>query len=185
MRCEEIQERFIDLIYDEHGTQRANPELEAHIRSCSACRRELEGLKAAQAALKTWKDEPPLRPVWIPSVAPAIRSGPFSLWRFARYAAVAAVIAFVFLALANAEIGWNREGFSFKTHLLRSAATPSDYYTKAELREILRKVVDDSESRVIETNYLMLQQLMDTMEEERWRDLRLIRNQISRNRNQN
>lgn len=98
---------------------------------------------------------------------------------------IAAVLLAAFLALANLEIRWNKEGLSFKTHLSRWGASQSDYYTKAEVRDILKRVMDDSESRVTETNYLMIQELLNTIEQDRMMDLRLVRQQAATSRGKN
>ncbi len=186
MRCDEIQERFVDLLYDEKGTPPASPELRAHIASCPNCRQELEGLRATRLALGQWKDEPvsvpvnvPLRTVparrWWPRISLCLRAG-----------AIAALVIIAVLAVSNAEVTWNSAGFSFRTHLLRSRAlSDSDYYTKTEMRELLKTVLDDTENRVMETNYLMMQRMMDTIEEDRWQELRTVRAQIDRNHNKN
>ena len=39
MRCDEIKERFVDLLYHEQGTPSASPELQAHFRSCPNCQK--------------------------------------------------------------------------------------------------------------------------------------------------
>jgi hypothetical protein len=185
MRCDEIKERFVELLYAETGTPAASLELQAHIKSCPTCENELLELKAVQAALKTWKEEPPLRSVVIAGLASRAlppRSGP-KVFRMARYAAVAALVVFAFLALANAEITWNENGFSFRTHLAPVVRSQSqEYYTKAEMRDILRKVLDESESRLMDTNYLMMQRMLETIEQERRSDLVLMKNQFIRGR---
>ena len=61
MRCEEIQERLVELLYSELGTPAASAELRGHVNSCPACQRELQELETVRSALKSWKDEPPLR----------------------------------------------------------------------------------------------------------------------------
>lgn len=185
MRCDEIKERFVELLYAEPGTPAASLELQAHINSCPACENEVAELKAVQAALKTWKEEPPLRSVVIAGLASRAlppRSGS-NRFRMARYAAVAALMVFAFLALANADITWNQNGFSFRTHLVPAARSQSqEYYTKAEVRDILRKVMDESESRLTDTNYLMMQRMLETVELERRWDLVLMKNQFIRAR---
>lgn len=185
MRCDEIRERFVELLYAEPGTPAASAELQAHIKSCPACENELMELKAVQAALKTWKEEPPLRSVVIAGLAARAlppRSRP-NLLRMTRYVAVAALMVLAFLALANADITWNEQGFSFRTHLLRVAPAQSqEYYTKTEMRDILRKVLDESESRLMDTNYLMMQRMLETIEQERRSDLVLMKNQFIRGR---
>ncbi len=185
MRCDEIQERFVELLYDERDTPRASPELLAHIESCPSCRKELEGLKDVQRALRGWKDEPLPSPVVIPGAAVVKRAGRPSLWRVVRYAGIAAMLVISILALANVQINWNKDGFELRTHLFASDFQDSQYYTKEEVRSLLKKVLDDSESRITETNYLMMQRMLDTIDQDRLMDLQMARDQSNRNRNKN
>jgi len=182
MRCDEIQERFVDLLYNERGTPPASPELTAHIDSCPVCRRELEGLRKVRLELKTWKDEPLPAPVVIPAAVTRRRASGFVLWPVLRYAGVASLLAIAFLALSNAEITWNKQGFSFRAHGFTAKPVDDDYYTKAEVRNILKKVLDDSESRMTELNYQMIQQMRDTMEQEQ---VLYVRDRINRERSKN
>jgi hypothetical protein len=186
MRCEDIQERFIELLYDERGTPPAGPELRGHIASCPSCRQELEALKATRGALAHWRDEEPLRPVTVPQPVAAAPRHRSSLLFYLRAGALAALVLLAVLAVANAEITWNNAGFSFRTHLL-PAQRPAvgDYYTKAETRELLKKVLDDTEGRLMETNYLMIQRMMDAMEQDQYQELRLIRGEAGRTHNKN
>jgi hypothetical protein len=185
MRCDEIQERLIDLLYSERGTPSASPELQAHVDSCPACRKELEGLKDLRGTLKLWKDEPPLRPVSLPGWEYASRSRQPVVWRAMRYAAIAAMLLIAFLTLANAEITWNKEGFSYKNHMLPWGASKADYYSKAEVRDIIKRVRDDSEAEMTETTRLMVERLLDTIDQDRLMDLRLIRRSSAQDRSKN
>jgi len=165
MKCNDIQERFIDLLYQEKGTPSSSPELEAHIQSCPACRKELVELKGLQTTLKAWKDEPPLRPVVIPRSEPAGFASWIPAWRLLRYAAVAALVVIAFLGVANADIQWNREGFSFKTHLLSTEAVPSasgDYYTRQEVQAIVGRILDESR----EMDLQMGRRLLETIDQQ-------------------
>jgi hypothetical protein len=186
MRCDEIQERLVELLYNERGTPPASPELQGHVNSCPACQKELEELEAVRSALKSWKDEPPLRTVVglaTPAKVVPIRTR-FSVLKIAKYGAVAAMLVLSFLALSNAEMTWNKDGFSFRTHLLASSALASaKYYDKAEVREIVRQVADDSEIRMMEGNRVMLLRMMEYIEQDM--DARLVRAQHSRNQNRN
>ena len=129
-----------------------------------------------QRLLKVWQDEPPLRPVTVPWIENRLpRPHLSALWRVPRYAAVAVLVIIAFLGLSNAEITWGKVGFSYKSHLFRPS---SDYYSKAEVRDILKRALDDSESRMTETNYLMMQRLLDTMEQDRMDEFRLVRGQV-------
>ncbi len=173
MRCDEIKERLVDLLYDERRTLHADPELQAHVDSCLSCRQEFEELSSARAALSQWKDEPPLRPVALPARRKsASRWAPF--WPVARRVAMAAAVLLAFLALTNAEVSWEKGRFSFRTSLLPAAASGSNYYTKSEMRDLVRSALDDTEARMNETNYLMMQRVMDTMEQERWSEMRQV-----------
>jgi hypothetical protein len=185
MRCEEIQERFVELLYNEAGTPPAGPDLLAHLNSCAACRKELADLKGLQTMLKTWQDEPPLRPVTVPRRQPARARIAWPLWSFARYAAIAALVALAFLGLANAQIEWNREGFSFRTSLL-SGPTPqsppaSDYYTKEEVRQIMNHFMNNSQ----ELNYQMIQQALEYVDQARSTDISFFKSKLKESRPKN
>jgi uncharacterized protein YbaR (Trm112 family) len=175
MQCEEIQERFIDILYAESGTATSDREIKEHILACPECRRTLEQLQHTRKVLALWKDESPLRSIEIPS--PVSKT---VAWRYLRYAAIAAMVVMSFLAVTNMQISWNKNGFSLSTRLLPEKGTPRDYYTKAELRDFVKRSLDDSESRINETNYMMMQKLLDTLERDRWNDLRLIRGRADR-----
>jgi len=183
MRCDEIHEHWVDLIYDEGGTAPANDEIRDHLRTCPACRDELEELTRTRKYLQAWKDESPLRSVAVARQESLLRRK--SGWRYVRYGAVAAMALICFLALANTEIRLNESGFSFTTSLFSRNARESEYYTKGEIRELMKRALDDSESRVNESNYLMMQKMLDTVEQERWMDLRFVRPQRSQNNNRN
>jgi len=173
MRCDEIKEGLVDLLYDERRTRHADPEVRAHIQSCPSCQQELEELGGVRAALRLWTDEAPLRPVALPTPRkPA--SGWVVFWPVARRVAMAAAVLLAFLALTNAEVSWEKGRFSFRTSLLPAAASGSNYYTKSETRDLVSRALDDTESRVTETNYLMMQRMMDTMDQERWSEMRLV-----------
>jgi len=161
MRCDEIQEHLIELLYDEPDTSSVKPEVEAHISSCPECRRELAELRNAVTPFPARK---------------------FGAARLVRYAAVAAMVLLAFLALANAELTWNSEEFSFKTHWAARGSAGSEYYTKEEMLSILKSVLDDYEGRMMEGNLLMLKKMLDTVEAERYFDLQKMAF-LNRNRN--
>lgn len=183
MRCEEIREHIVDCIYHEGGGSTAAREIEEHLRACSACRAELEELRQTQKYLQLWKDEDPLRTLSIvgnPGGAPRRFN-----WKYPRYAAIAAMVMLCFLALANTQISWNSHGFSFSTRLFGGSESERDYYTKSEVLDIMKRALDDSELRMNETSYLMMQKMLDTVEQERWMDLRLVRNRAASIQNSN
>ena len=183
MKCDEIQERFVDLLYEERGNQAVEPELRAHLDSCPRCRKELSGLARVRDELAKWRDEEPLRQVLVPGRQKV--PSRFTPWTVVRYAATAAMIVLTLLALTNAEISWNSQGFRFSTQLVSREPSGPEYYSKAELRDLIKRALDDSESRMIQANYEMIQRMMDTVEQERWQDLRLVRRSFLPNSNKN
>ena len=183
MRCNEIQERLVELLYNESGNDPATKELQDHIFSCPTCQKELEELKGIRQTLRLWKDEIPLRAVAAPTRGDALRSRQFIVRRYLRYAATAALVVISLLALANAHIAWNKEGFSFSAHLFAWSEPRQDYYTKAEVRNLLKSALDDTENRMTETSYLMMQRMLDTVDQDRWMDLHLVRDQSALTRN--
>ncbi len=164
----------MDLLYREQGTPPASPELLAHLESCPSCRHELEELNGVQRTLRLWEDEAPLRPVLLPRHVHARPAPSLTFWTITRRIAMAAAVLLAFLALGNAEIKWETGSFSFKTRLAPWYGPGAEYYTKSEARDLVRRALDDTEARMMETNYLMMQRVLDTMEQERWNDLRLI-----------
>jgi hypothetical protein len=185
MKCDEIQERMVELLYNEKGTPSASGELNDHIGSCPACREALEEMKAVQHSLKLWKDEPPVRSIRIPGELQVLRPKNFLARPVLRYAAIAAMLVFTILALANLEVTWKNDEFSLSMHLFGAGRSGEEYYTKNQMRDLLKQVMDDSESRQTETNFLMIQQLLDTVEHDRLVDLRYIRSQSDLNRGKN
>ena len=178
MRCDQIQERIVELLYNEGGT--APSEIQDHVRTCAACRRELEELEQTRRRLQVWKDEAPLRSVTIARGESLLKRRPG--WDYVRYAAIAAMALICFLALANTEIALNGNGFKFSTSLFPKKAVGQDYYTKEEARELVKRALDDSEFRMSEINYLMVQRLLDTLEQEQM-DSRFVRTKTIQNRN--
>lgn len=183
MRCDEVQETIIDLIYDPSGTLPENMEIREHLRTCPACRREFEELAQTRKYLQRWEDEPPVRRFkWDRKNPAPVR---FPGGRSLRYAAIAAMVLISILALANTQITWNKDGFSFSTHLFPGRTAEGDYYTKAELRNLLKRALDESESQTNETVYLMMQEALKTVEQDRWMDLNLIRGRTAMQRKNN
>jgi hypothetical protein len=181
MRCDEIRENFVDLLYDEMSA--ANLEVKNHLQTCLECRREFEELRQARKYLQEWKDESPLRSISI--AGQESRAKHTNYWKYLRYGAVAAMVLICLLAVANTELTWTRDGFSFRTGLFRRAPEPAKFYTKSEVRDLMKRALDDSEMRTNETNYLMLQKMLDTVEQDRWMYSRSSRGSIPRGGNRN
>jgi hypothetical protein len=183
MRCEEVRDHFIEFVYDEGDDSPLKLEAREHLRTCSACQGELEELKRTQKYLQLWKDEDPLRNIVIAGQKANLHRR--SNWKYPRYAAIAAMILLCFLALANTQVTWNRDGFSLRTRLFSGNELTQDYYTKSEVRDIMKRALDDSELQITETNYLMMQKMLDTVEQDQLMDLRLARGNRASNHNKN
>ncbi len=183
MRCEEIQERFVEALYDEYSGSPESADLREHLRTCAACRAELDELKQTRKSLGLWRDEPPLQSIAVAGRKPLVPAA--SGWGYLRYAAIAALAVISLLAIANTQVKWNKEEFSFSARLWPAPESGKDYYTKDEVRDLLKRSLEDSESRTNETNYLMMQKVLDTVEQDRWMDLNLIRNTGGRYQNKN
>lgn len=185
MRCNDIQEKFVDLLYGEQGTASASPELVAHLQSCPDCQKELAGLQDLRSTLKIWQDEPPLRPFRMPRTEPVRERISLPLWRLARYAALAALITLAFLGISNADIRWDSQGFSFRTALLSKATPaaqlPSAYPTRQEILEMFKRVQMDSQGFTLQ----MVQQGMTTQDQLRLADLRFVSNKLKESRGKN
>jgi hypothetical protein len=183
MRCNEIQPHLVDLLYDEDGPAPANLELQDHLRTCSVCHQELEELKQTRKYLKEWKDESPLRSISVARQESLLKK--WSNWTYLRYAALAAMVLLCFLALANTELTWSNSGFSIRTSLFRRTPEERDYYTKSEVRDLMKRALDDSEVSTNEVNRQMIEQMLDTVERDRYMDMRLVRGSAVRGRNMN
>jgi hypothetical protein len=168
MRCDEIRDRFVELLYSEPGTPGPSWELRTHVESCPDCRKELEDLKKVRVALRSWQDEPPIRPVLLPARAPKASFFRVPMW--AKYAAVAAMTVLAFLA-----------GFNSKV-----LSRDPDHYTRAEVRELIKQALYDSEARTSENMNVQLQKALGTIENEQgYMYTRLASAQTNRNRNKN
>jgi hypothetical protein len=89
------------------------------------------------------------------------------------------------LALANTRLTWNERGLSFSTRLFSGGNSSTDYYTKAEVRDILKRSLDDSEARMYETNSLMIQEALEIMEKEQYSYFRLASAKTNQRQNVN
>ena len=181
MRCDEIQEHFVELLYQEQATPTASPEVQEHVRGCASCQKELAELKDLQATLTVWQDEPPLRPVTVPRNLANPGRVRMPLWSMFRYAAIAALVTLAFLGLSNAQIQWDRNGFSFRTSLRAQAPLPANYCTKDELETILYRAMNDTE----QYNYQMMLRMLDTIDQERADEMHILTRQIRESRNKN
>ncbi len=185
MRCDEIRERFVDLLYDERGTPAASPELKAHIDSCPSCRKELDDLKALRGVLRTWEDELPIRPVRLPELRSAPTVHRFSIFKVVRYAGIAALVVLAFLALSNAEFTRTADGFSFKTHAFSREIPQGEYITKAEMLRVVKEAIRDSEAYMTESTAQQINAALDLVDKQMGQELQYVRSRYSQSRTKN
>jgi len=185
MRCDEIRERFVDLLYEERGTPPASPELKAHIDSCPRCRKELDELKGLRGVLRGWEDEQPLRPVWIPEAAQEFVRRRFPFLRVVRYAGIAALVFLAFLAVSNAEFTRTSDGFTFKTHAFAREEPSGEYCTKAEMLKIVKEAIRDSEAYMTESTYRQVNAALDLIDKQMGRELQYVRSRYSQSKTKN
>lgn len=181
MHCDEIRESFVDLLYGDSSS--INPEVKDHLLTCAACREELDSLGQTRKTLQEWKDESPLRGLVFANQESLLHRK--SHWNYLRYGAIAAMALICFLALSNAELTWNKSGFSFRTSLFRHTPEQTDFYTKSEVRDLMKRALADSESSMNEVNNLMLQKMLDAVEQDTWVYSRLTRGNAARSGNRN
>jgi len=181
MRCDEIKEHMVEFVYDEGAVAQAAADVREHFRTCAACRQELEELQGARKHLRLWKDEAPLRSVALAKRTQSARG--HNARRYLAYAAIAAMLMISLLAITNTQIRLNKNEFSFSAHLFAQKGGERDYYTKEEMRNLLKKALDDTESRMNETNYLMMHKMYDTLEQERWMYSSLSQRRSAQNKN--
>jgi hypothetical protein len=181
MRCDEIQEHYVELLYQEQGTPTASPEVQEHVRGCAACQKELAELKGLRETLSVWQDEPPLRPVTVPKKRASLLRTEIPLWNMFRYAAIAVLITLAFLGLSNAQIQWDKNGFSFRTSLRAPAILASNYPTKEELEMILYRAENDTDQKM----YQMMLRMLETIDQERADDIHILTRQIKACGNRN
>jgi len=154
-------------------------DVRTHVDSCPSCRSELEELSKVRGVLARWPDEAPPRSVTIPQRIYALRKRPALGWQVVKYGAIAAMALLAFLSLANADIELNQNGFAFRTHLFARGTGPGETYSKAEVHALLRTALEGTEARLTETNFLMIQRLLDTIEEQRYQEWKMMQSRYS------
>ncbi|MDZ7375477.1 MAG: zf-HC2 domain-containing protein [candidate division KSB1 bacterium] len=145
MNCEQSRSLMMDYLYDELADEDRQL-LEAHVTNCRSCHQELAALRQTSAILQQWEDADP--DFHLVMVAPKISfmerlkellSVPRRrLARFALGAALALMIAFIVLAIANTEISYRSGEFSFRISLLPRAVPPSTVDTMMTVHTIDR-----------------------------------------------
>jgi len=115
---------LVGYLYDDMaaGERRV---MDAHLVTCNDCRSELTALRGTRTTLSTWA--PPTPDLAFPFVRPApvarVRTWTVSpAWGLA---AAAVLVLSVATAVANVEVKYGPDGFSFRTGAARTVAAPA------------------------------------------------------------
>jgi len=177
MRCEEIREQLVELLYEEAGMPAASPELRAHVQSCPACRKELEDLKQVRIALGTWKDEAPIRLVALPKSTARGLLLHFPVRALVRYGAIAAMIVVAFLA----GLRYNGRLSGYTNDQVQALIEKAQKDTEARVKDYVKQLQYDTEARMSERQNVGFQRVLEAMENEQgYMYARLTRSQADR-----
>jgi len=177
MRCDEIRDQLVELLYDEAGMPAAAPELRAHVQSCPACRKELEDLKQVRVALRSWKDEAPIRPVTLPKLTAKAPLLQFRTRALVRYGAIAAMVVLAFLA----GLRYNGRLSGYTNDQVQELVQKAQHDTEARVRDLIKQAQYDTEARMSEATNVGLQRVLEAVENEQgYMYARLTRTQADR-----
>jgi len=117
---------LITFLYDDGRAEAAadRARFEAHLRTCAACRGELDALRGVRAQLARWAPpEPNFGPSSPSSNPPSIIPDSRAPWRVPAWAqAVAAVLVLgVAAGIANLDVHYDRSGLTIRTGWSRGA----------------------------------------------------------------
>jgi len=124
MKCDEIKEKFMELIYGEISPE-DKKKVQAHLRRCKDCKKEFMELKNTSAVLQKWEiPEPNMNLVFVREKTPLFarlkESLPVLNFNFKKFGmAFGGTFAgiLILLSLVNFEVTKTSEGFSVKMAL--------------------------------------------------------------------
>ena len=138
LECNSMRERIVEEIYEEiSSADRAR--LETHLAACASCRREIDRLREARAALREGRPEVPAP---VPSRVIVLGRPPAGrLARATRLAAAAVIVALALLSLFQARFTRGPEGAAISFGPSSPTAEPNTTNVAA-VREEIRTAVD-------------------------------------------
>ncbi len=183
MKCKDMTERLISLIYGELSPDEAK-KTESHIKSCDSCRKIYKELKETTEILDKWKE------ITLPTNFVFTTEAPgFNLWnksirsmgrvrKFMLGISIAAAFCLLLLSIINFEAKYEYGKWSIGFHLIPQAkeSITKEYVeqlVKESQKQILiftSRMIEESERRTD----IDLTRLVQTIEEQRQKDLQFI-----------
>jgi len=149
MKCNEIKEKFMDLIYDEISPEDKR-KVQYHIRRCKACKKEFMELKNTSAVLQKWEiPEPNMNLVFVQEksslldrIKESLKILDLDFRKFGIAFGGAAIGLFLILSLFNFEVTKTSEGFSVKMGVLgKDKPAVDDKVLLQEMTKVQRETI--------------------------------------------
>jgi len=188
MKCKEMPERLVSLLYGELNAEEAKA-IQAHLDSCGECRRVFEELRSTTNLLGEWKDLAPDRNfVFVTEPASRWNDWKERFRRLGRGRRLAlgmpalAAAALLFFAVLNVrvEVQDGRWSAAFSLLPRREVQIPREQLVEAldevqsETLRLVSGMIENSEERQRQENAIVLTLLAQDIEMQRQRDLRLV-----------
>lgn len=187
MKCNEMPENLISLVYDELTPEEAK-KVRAHLKSCAGCRKSYEELKQTSGLLSRWEDQSP-------GISLVFVNEPFAPWKSLKerwgstgwtrrlslaLPALAVCLLLVLSALnfqARADNGRFEIGFSLLPR--SSGLSPNDLKVllseyQQETLQMTSRLLDEREYRQNQIFNSQLNRFAQDMEHRRAQDLMLV-----------
>ncbi|MFQ5676462.1 MAG: anti-sigma factor family protein [bacterium] len=195
MKCDFQKETLIAFFYNDLEKEEMT-KVRAHLKKCSACKKDLEQFAETRLFLKAWPDEEPnlnlqfipektsfwswLTPTWLPE-----RRGR----KLAVGFAAALALALIALSALNFEASYSDAGFNVKLSLLPRQDTqiepPQDPLSmpvsrrefdtwKAESYQLIQQLIEETETRNRRDYRMALSELAREMDSQRRQDLQWV-----------
>ena len=161
MKCNDIKEMFMDLIYDEISDE-DKAVVEKHLEECAACKKELMELSNTSQVLQKWEiPEPKMNLVFVKErisildkVKEWFKLPELSYRKFGFAFAGTFACVLVILSLVNFELSKTNEGFSVKMGLWdkgKSGVEDQTLFqemarTQQETIQLITKIMEDKEA---------------------------------------
>jgi hypothetical protein len=193
MTCEQIKSWMMDSIYEELSEQQ-KPLFEEHLRSCSACRKELSELRQTSATLAKWPEAEPAfsialqrgRLTWRQRFKNSWLGDAFAVPRWAAGFAMAAVVLLFLLAAFNTQLSSTGGHWQVRMSLHEQPAVPvvpegSIIMSRQDLLDLeqerwkaIQAYMQQSESKQRKEWSYAMSQLAQAVQAQRSQDLHLV-----------
>ncbi|RKY89236.1 hypothetical protein DRQ09_01730 [candidate division KSB1 bacterium] len=179
MKCDEIKEKLIDLVYDEVSAEEKK-KLKAHLRRCKNCKKEYMELVNTSKVLRKWKaPEPSFNFIFIKERISVInrlkewfRVPGFNFKKFGIAFGGIAVGLLIILSLVNFEVNKTENGLSISMGIFKKSKSTID--ERALLQQITKvqqetihlftRIMEERELAQRRDYQLMLAEIVRTLE---------------------